>query len=114
VGDARRVVAARYCPNGGGGPGTVLEGQQLALLRSWGRTLTIADSVPEHTCPTPTSGWPRLALTDVWGDHFSLVLAGCGRRVYPSVANPGAPDRVTHPDGDRRPLLKLARQLAAG
>jgi hypothetical protein len=114
VGDARRVVAARFCPGRSGGPGTVLDGQQLTLLRSWGRTFTAADSVPENACSAPTSGWPRLALTDVWGDHFSLVLMGCGRRVYPSVVNPAHPDRVIHPDADRRPLLHLVHLLGAG
>lgn len=113
VGDVRHVVAARYCPDRSGRPGDALTRGQLALLRTWGRSLMDGESWPDHTCPPPATGWPRLALTDAWGNHFSMLIQGCGRSVFPGV-NATSPRHVAHPDGLRTPFLKLARQLGAG
>ncbi len=114
VGDLRHLVAARYCPDRAGAAGTALNGQQLGALRSWGHSLTAGESVPEHTCAPPATGWPRLVLADTWGNRFSMVIEGCGRRLFPGVVDPGAPHRVAHPEGSRGPFLRVARQLAAG
>ncbi len=113
VGDLRHVVAGRFCPASAGG-NAALSPPQLGLLHRWGRSLNAGESVPENSCPVPPSGWPRLTLADAWGSTFTLVLEGCGRRVYPSVVNPGDHGRVSHPDGSRQALLRLVRQLAVG
>jgi hypothetical protein len=112
VGDPRNVVAARYCPRGGPTDRS-LPRAQLDLLRSWGRSLQFAtQGEPEHTCARPSAGWPRLSLTDAWGDRFTLVLLGCGHRIYPATLSWGWPAEVIHPTGDDSSLARLARQLA--
>jgi len=114
VGDVRNVVAARFCPAGSNGPGSELSGDAFRLLRTWGTGLYGAESVPENSCRRPAAGWPALSLADAWGNHFSMIIEGCGKRVFPGLLKPGDPEMVAHPDGPRDAFVQLARQLGAG
>lgn len=113
VGDLHNVVAARYCV-AGGGAGRELTRSQLSLLRDWGRSLLGATTEPEHRCTRPAMGWPRLSLADAWGNPFTVVLVGCGRRLFPAAVNWGATDKVIYPLGDINAVARLARQLGHG
>jgi hypothetical protein len=111
VGDIRNVVAARYCTTPGGA-GRVLTAGELRFLRSWGRGWLGAGTEPDNVCPRPPAGWPRVSLTDAWGDRFSLVLVGCATRPFPAVVDVGAPQRVSYPLSTHgRAYLHLLRQL---
>jgi hypothetical protein len=114
VGDLRNLVAARYCPPTGSPK--ALTDRELEQLSRWGRGLEFATSVlPENSCPRPTAGWPRLALADAWGNRFTMVVEGCGHRMFPTVVSLVRRDQVTHPDSiRRRPFLQVMSELATG
>ena len=107
------MVAARYRV-AGGGAGRELDTSQLSLLRDWGRSLLGATTEPEHRCTRPAMGWPRLSLADAWGNPFTVVLVGCGRRLFPAAVIWGATDKVIYPLGDINAVARLARQLGHG
>lgn len=114
VGDLRNVVTARYCPTTSASSGRMLTLEQLAQLRQWGHSLEFAASTePENTCSRPTTGWPRLALADAWGNRFTVVLVGCGLRMFPAAVNWGATHKVTYPLGNFQIVARLAQELAA-
>jgi hypothetical protein len=115
VGDLREIVAARYCPTRAGGAGPVLTAGQLRQLRAWGRSYLGAATEPDDPtgrCSTPATGWPRLSVADAWGDYFTVLLQGCGRRMFGGVVNWAAKDKVLYPFGEFPTIARLARQLA--
>ena len=111
IGDLRHVVAARYCPPGS--PGRALTPAQLARLQRWGSSLEAASTQPEGRCSPPTAGWPHLALTDTWGNRFTMTVECQGRR-YLASRMPDGSDQITYPLGDQQIVEGLLRQLAAG
>jgi hypothetical protein len=116
VGDIREIIAARYCPTRTGGAGTVLTVGQIRQLRTWGRIYLGATTQPDNPtrkCTRPATGWPRLSLADAWGNYFTVVLVGCGRRIFPEAVDWGARDKVIYPLGyEEHTLARLAQGLA--
>jgi len=109
TGDLRHVVAARYCPPGSSG--RALTSAQLTRLQRWGSSLEAASTEPEGPCSPPAVGWPHLALTDAWGNRFTMTIE-CRGRLYPATRMPDGSGDLTYPLGDQRILEGLLRQLA--
>jgi hypothetical protein len=96
VGDVRHLVAARWCPAGPPGSGTLLAGRDLRDLQRWGRGVIPGTTGPDGACQEPSVGWPRLALTDDWGNAFTATVE-CGRGLI-----------SVHADDPRQPLIHPA------
>lgn len=111
TGDLRHLVAARYCPPGSSGQ--ALSASQLSRLQRWGSSLEPATTQPEGSCSPPAAGWPHLALTDAWGNSFTMTVECRGRR-YPAIRMPDGSGHLTYPLGDQQIVQHLLRQLAAG
>lgn len=111
TGDLRHLAAARYCPPGD--PGRPLTGAELSRLERWGSSLEPATTQPEGSCAPPAGGWPHLALTDVWGNSFTMTIECRGRR-YPATRMPDGSAGITYPISDQQIVQRLLRQLAAG
>jgi hypothetical protein len=111
AGDLRHLTAARYCPPGD--PGHPLTAAELSRLKRWGSSLEPATTQPEGACAPPAIGWPHLAVTDVWGNSFTMTIECRGRR-YPATRMPDGSGGITYPIGEQQIVQRLLRQLAAG
>jgi len=111
TGDLRHLVAARYCPPGTSG--RPLTSAELSRLQRWGSSLEPASTGPDGSCRPPTAGWPQLALTDAWGNSFTMTVE-CRGRLFPATRMPDGSGHLTYPLGDQHVVQHLLRQLAQG